>query len=402
MINPKKLFLLVLLAVSSTTAVLAQKLTADIPAAYKNDTTYAFLDSTFGHRIPASIRVVGLGDVAYTAAEPVDFSKHMIQYLVEKKGFRTILLPRNNWGMRRLNHYLTSNAASNADIEVMLVKEVTKNTIHNTREFAALLGWIKVYNLRHVNDPVILKGMNFFPPPTIIYLMSRYIMPHDSLRGIEMMKGWSTKLRNDTFALAQVQQWAADKAAIHARQPWYQELTDDLENIGNCKKWMLNENMYNGQVFFDSCMARQAVAATADEKKTIIWGDNEMISRIKLHKQQEGKNFGLLLTDMQTPFYSILTDFSGKANIHLISENKFGPAERSAGKASAAYLLKLKYPDNGGILFPDDFTRLQVPPLFNIIDIYGQDVTYSTSDPIKPFDALVLFTSLTPTSFLNQ
>lgn len=342
--------------------------------------------------IPDNVKAVAIGDVSYTAAESVLFSTRLIQYLVREKGFRTIMIARNDWGLRKLNDYLTSPAVASPQEETRMLSEILNNTVHNTTQFAALFRWMKAYNQRHPDDTVTFSGMNFLPPPTIIYLMARYVMPEDSAAGIAMMKRWSPKVRNDTNALAVISNWAV---ANHNAA-----LIKDIQTIRSCIRYMLNDGISNRDVFFDSCMAQQVKQAVAAQHKVIVWGDNEMMARGIVRKQQHNKNFGLLLAEMKVPAYTILSGFSGQASIKNIDGDKFVPAIVNADHSTLLTQYGPKDHAHPGIVFADAIQADMLPSL-QLLDIYGQPVVFSTQPGVLPFDAIVLFKDVSSTTFLK-
>lgn len=100
--------------------------------------------------------VVGFGEAAHSSHEFFTLKHRVFRHLVEHKGFRTFSLEAPWSTGLRLNEYLLYGTGDPRRI----MSEDFQDTylLWHTREYLALLRWMRAYNVAHPGDPVLFHG----------------------------------------------------------------------------------------------------------------------------------------------------------------------------------------------------------------------------------------------------
>ncbi|GAA3979579.1 hypothetical protein GCM10023085_72360 [Actinomadura viridis] len=143
-------------------------------------------------RMIKGAEVVGLGEATHNSHEFFTMKHRVFRYLVKKKGFRTFAL-EVGWGSGlRLNDYVLHGKG---DLRRIMREEFRDDYIlWNSREYLALLRWMRAYNQRH-RDKLHFIGDDSVYPHRLLFqdvfgyvrqqrpaLLPRFVRLYDGLR----------------------------------------------------------------------------------------------------------------------------------------------------------------------------------------------------------------------------
>lgn len=373
-----------------------------LPSLSLDTLSFAGFNRVFSGEITDDTKVVGLGAPAHTLSESVQVNSKLIQYLVIEKGFKTIVLPMDNWELNMLNAYLTNGKAiSNIDIN-HITKQTFSQNVYYTEETLTLLKWIKGYNNAHKDKPVQFSGMSFMSPPSPDYILAKYVIPNDSLAGVQIAKKRGES-QNDSIAYHDISAWFHQKNNVLKTQLPAQEYIDIEMIAGNLdylKKWNTKSDTVNKLSYFDHCLYLTSMKLLATNKKLIIYGDNKMIAKSLMKTNIIWKNLGTLLEEgIGKWYYVVLSDFYNKADFYAIDSKvgKMKIIQRLPNKTSTAYTLHKKYNINGGIALSKNLKNFKIPIYMDIYDLFEATQINGIIQPgIPAFDALVIFKNENP------
>ncbi len=362
---------------------------------------FTFLKSTsarwasiFDEQITGSIRFVGLGEFPHGGNETIQFKTKMIQYLVEQKGYRELLLEYPNILISPLAEYLVNSKSINIDSVVYLAKSTFGRTFLGNASFYDLLIWIKEYNLSHLGDEINLRGIDIegaseaFPEYFVTSIMSLM----DASDASKLRSEWKS-IPKDSVVAVQTQWFRKNQELIkmRAEKGFFDKLNYDVK----CAEYKLTHeafqrtNVYRASAFRDSVMAANVVVK--DNAKAIIWAHNlhvttsdNVVSMGNYLKKIAGKQY-----------YTILTDFSNQSTVWSISNtgDLFKKTYASNIKTVANRMLKKDNVDQEIIFFEDIKNK---HPKVNCIERTGNQYIFGKG---RPFDCLVVLRDVTPFIF---
>jgi erythromycin esterase-like protein len=407
----KKAIILIIILYSSIPSVTAQVNQVPVeplPSLSLDTLSFVGFNKVFSGNITDDTKVVGLGAPAYTLSESVQLNSKLIQYLVTEKGFKTIVLPMDNWELNALNAYLTNGKAiNNTDIND-ITKQTFSQNVYYTEETLTLLKWVKGYNNTHKDVPVQFSGMSFINPPSPDYILAKYVIPVDSLAGVQIAKSRGES-QSDSVAYHDILTWFYQKNNVLKKQltaHGYSDVEMIVDNLGYLKKWNTKPDTVNKLWYFDHCLYLTTMKLLTTNKKLLIFGDNKMITRSLMRTDVTWKNLGTFLDEgMGKSYYVILSDFYNKADFYAIDSKvgKMKIIQRLPNKTSTAYMLHEKYNINGGIALSSNLKKLKIPTYMNIYDLSESTQINGIIQPnIPAFDALIIFSNENPVKPLRR
>jgi len=357
------------------------------------ESTSGWLGSVFDEQITGSIRFVGLGEFSHGGNETIQFKSKMIQYLVERKGYRELLLEYPNIVISPLAEYLVNNKSINIDSVVSLAKSAFGRTFLGNTSFYDLLVWIKEYNLSHQGDEISLRGIDIeaasgaFPD----YFMTSVISFMDPSDASKLRSAWKS-IHKDSVVVEQMHWFRKNQELIkmHVDKGTFDKLSYNVK----CAEYKLihealqKTNVYRASAFRDSVMAANVVVKNT---KAIIWAHN-----LHITTSDNVVSMGnYLKTIARKQYYTILTDFSDQATVWSISNTGelFKRTYVSHVKTVANKILK-NYNVDQEIILIDDIKDKH--PKVNCIERTGNQYFFGKG---RPFDCLVVLKEVTPFVF---
>jgi erythromycin esterase-like protein len=346
---------------------------------------------------------VGVGTVSHGGYEPIAFQSKMIQYLVEKKGFKEILFELPDIELLALNSYLTDNSKNDIQTLALLLSKLIVPFPVET--FYYLFSWIKNYNLAHPESMVHINGIDLprsTPNAIINNILYNYLLPYDNEEAQRLIYKWASNpiASSDSIKVADIASWFTmnqKKIQEKLSPKEYNQLLFTVNTLKSNIIFLSLISQGNVQFYRDSIMA-QNVCYWANHAKTIIWANNGHIFR--------GGDFSVmgayLYQHYQKAYYTILTDFSKSATIFVYPKkvDTFLPINDTSlykkyypNVSSVASKMALNYGITQGIFFYDDLDIPKVGVRFSIFDAFGLQMH---ADKFNAFDALVVFDTITP------
>ena len=353
-----------------------------------------WLASVFDKQITDSIRFVGLGEFSHGGNETIQFKSKMFQYLVERKGYRELLLEYPNIVVSPLAEYLVNNKSISIDSVVSLAKSAFGRTFLGNASFYDLLVWIKKYNLSHQGDEVNLRGIDIEGASGAFseYFMTSVVSFMDLSDASKLRTAWKS-IRDDSVILVQTQWFLKNQELIKVRVD--KRTFDKLNYNVKCAEYKLIHealqkiDVYKASAFRDSVMAANVVVK--DSTKAIIWAHN-----LHITTSDNVVSMGnYLKTIVRKQYYTILTDFSDQATVWSISNTGelFKKTYASNVKTVANKILK-KYNVDQEIILIEDIKDKH--PKVNSIERTGDQYVFGKG---RPFDCLVVLREVTPFIF---
>ncbi|RZM22824.1 MAG: hypothetical protein EOO88_28205 [Pedobacter sp.] len=370
----------------------------------------AYLSSVFDRTIPDDIQVLALGEVSHGGYEPIAFKANMVKYLVEKKGYRRILLEWADVGMMRaLRHYLNDPKASDPAFIAKWVKDF-QSVEAVSDVFPDLLNWIKQFNDRNPKDKVALMGFELGKEISVINLIVyKYLIPFDHKESQKWIYELSSDI-SDTEKIELLNKWfISNEAALKMKliEPdfWWLKyyIRNAVDGIGHLIRVSktLVEKTDAANLFRDSVLAEN-VKYLSRGVKTIVSAHNGHVIRGQV------KYMGNYLNQyFKDKYYVIATDYSKQALVDINNQDsttkhkqryirKTFPQTPSA----AANRLNEKYGLSEAILFYQDIIDRKIGQDINAIDANGHHLYMPEYQ--KNVDALVIFSHIYPSGKLKS
>lgn len=368
------------------------------------DSGSAWVQSVFNKSISNDIQVVGLGEVSHGGYEPLALKARMVQYLIENRGYRNILLEFPDIvSIRAVRQYLLNNNIRELSVADSLAN-VTAAGLLNTQEvFSHLFRWIKIYNLAHPRGMVKVTGFDLSMDAGFRnFFLYNYIVPFDHNNAQRLLYHWQNNQVTDASKIASVNAWFnANKSRLRKemKKDAFDELQYHLQNEAHSMQYEALKteasagNDMGVNKYRDSIMADNVIHL-AGSQKTIIWAHNGHISTTagymgKYLKHRYGSRYFILLTD-----------FSNEADVNVVTHEKAAPGSRmireqhfTAERTTIASNLLMNYGIPGGIFFNQYLPDRKIYDKLNLIDVYGQQLMMSSN---QAFDVLVIFNNITP------
>jgi hypothetical protein len=366
------------------------------------DSGTAWVERVFNNSTGDEVQIVGLGEVSHGGYEPLALKAKMIQYLVEKRGYRNILLELPDIeNIRPVRQYLLNNNSRELSVADSLAKMATSGLLNAREVFTQLFRWLKLYNMAHPQEMVKVAGFDLSADEGFkFFFLYNYIIPFDHRYAQRLLHHWENIKVSDSSKIASINTWFnANKSKLVKEMSTdeFEELQYHLQNEtashihGVYKTGISDEpdNMYR-----DSVMAGNVIRL-AGSQKTIVWAHNGHISI------PDGFMGTYLRKRYKSRYFILLTDFSTEANVYVVTgENTVYGANRmireqhfAAGRTTVSYNLLKNYGISSGIFFSQYLPVSKVYNDLNIIDMAGKQVTMSAD---HAFDVLVIFNSIHP------
>lgn len=358
------------------------------------DSNTTWTGKVFNDSINDSVRIVGLGEFTHGGEETTLFKAKMIQYLVKEKGYRQLLLEYPDVILRPIDDFLQRSDLTSLDSMRVIIQKTFARTLLDNRSFCDLIIWLKKYNLEHPDHMVSVYGFDISGAATAFagYFMNTFLIPADPSGAEEILSRWNVGPK-DSIAATELKWFHNHQSDIKQRLSGsrYRVLVYDVKaaesELMRCA--LEKTNYYKASAFRDSSMMTNILSL--NDKKTILWAHN-----IHITTASEAVSLGnYLKAAVGKYYYSILTDFAREAMTWCISaDGKLSRKTFTANNKTAAYKLRKKQGEANRVVF---FTGLKSgQTLINNVDRGGNQFVIGKG---RPFDALVIFDTVTPFSF---
>lgn len=360
-----------------------------------------FMKATFDSDINNQTEIVGVGGIGFQSAmQPSNFTFNFIKYLIEKKGFQTLLLDLPDYQLREINAFLKNAKLGSSENIVDSIVNIHPiydlGVVLSTTEFKRLIKYLKERNLQKPHSAVSIGGFGIGIPP-VGYLIAKYTLETDS--------GFTVKMNEK---IINKQMGEGEGAKFGDFVSWYYTRKDYLENkLSDLDFRQLTIDIENMEIFTQLTMLneRQSFISYRDSsaanhiinhfgKKSILLSRNMQIAKhISNPASEEAvKTLGRYLANtFQNNYYALLTDFSD----HMIftSTNGSEESELQALPKSTANVLNTRFGVNQGIILSAEFGREDFPLILNNI-IANKNINEELLSPITgtnlSFDALLI------------
>lgn len=173
-----------------------------------------------------SAHLVGLGEASHGNHEFQTMKHRLLQYLVEKKGFRAFILESNMANCLPIQDFVINGAG---DVRKAVAGQIRFTVV--TDEVVAMAQWMRAWNQSHADpaDKVWYMGMDMNDARQCFPAIQAYVQALDAALSAQM-DGWFTEYRTRTATLdmeAYAQLPAADRARIRGQ---LQQAYDALES----------------------------------------------------------------------------------------------------------------------------------------------------------------------------
>ncbi|MBS0028141.1 hypothetical protein ACTJJ0_06240 [Chitinophaga sp. 22321] len=354
-------------------------------------------------KIPAQVKVVGIGNVAPLAKESTDLNMAIACFLISQQKFRQVVLFENDWILRPVSEYLSDKRAFDSTTIDSLVKISMANSTSRTASFSSFIIWLKKYNLAHPDAPVELSGI---APDNIVqptYFLATYIFPTDRANGLRLSKKWGNNIHDIESPFKDI----AD---------WYQQIKKNTTLFNKYKKLLLrcaedidhNDVIRQGILVEATPMLAYNLKAQAmlkwmlkkSDKRTIFYANNEEIAKSGyLINGSLFKPLSLLLHEqLKDKYYTCLTDFADASAFTLIDPNA-GPTLATILPSAQTTDLFRKKPT---FFMREDSTNIKHYQPRTILPMIGMERKIVPDNNIPPTDALLIVKSLSSVSILKR
>ena len=310
-------------------------------------------DKTFATSKIQHAKLVGIGDLGIFAKESKKANAYLATYLMNKKGFRNIVLKIDDWTLRPLNALLKSPSALKPGELDSVIKAIfrTDFQFRNT-EFKSLLEWIKTYNVTHPKDLINIygAGADHKIPPS--YFLTTYMYRIDPVEARKISIKWSEQSVSDSLAYAEIEKWIG---LIKLSKPPLstKKIADSCENDLLHNNYVMTYNSIGQKISFNVIERRTSYIAdqilNKKEKKSIFYASNTEVVRSLLEatlvENNKIQSIGKLLGDnLKENYFVIVTDFINKANLTVINPaNSIAKIVTFDGREPIRQLNKQKY-----------------------------------------------------------
>ncbi|WP_270087406.1 erythromycin esterase family protein [Sphingobacterium sp. SYP-B4668] len=351
--------------------------------------------------------LVGVGDVGEFANEPKALTRDLVIYLVEKKGYRNILLHMDDWTIRPLNAFLQSQSDSDVSVMESWVRKTFSRAIYRNREFEKIFVWLKDYNIANPSKKVNVYGVapSISIPPS--YFLSQYIFEIDSKAGERLSKKWTDSPVPDSIAFSDIKSWVNDQLQLNIS-----DLNKELLNM--CIKDLdFNDHLPNRRTIDQQLPLSQYIDYVSfvsrcifDKlaQKSIYISSNADIlnadiqSSLVIGGHARPTVGHMLHHKLKNKYFNIITDFADSSALPLVEYKtmefntvKFG----SSDKARELFLKKRFFDAKYDVKLLKGYT----PSILAIAKEVPAPIPVSQERPM--FDLLFIFRQLTSTYFFN-
>jgi erythromycin esterase-like protein len=354
-----------------------------------------YIKKHFETAIGDSVKLVALGEVSHGGYEPMAFKAHMVKFLVEKKGFRKLLIEGPDQDISKMRNYLNSREALDTSFINKWVKDRDLNE-SSSAVYRELFYLLKAYNLIHEKDPVEVAGFDIGINERFLnFILYRYIIPYNQQEAQKFiqMSGTARPVNEQIGYLAN---WFnLNRKSLEGKlgKPEFDWLSSYIRTAVNSLEYEVRRGdnsvsaIITANLFRDSVLSEN-VQYLAKNVKSIVWTHNA-------HAVAAGfKNMGNLLRERYgNSYYIIATDFPKVASVDIL-DNKSSKVQRSftADPSSAARKLLEKYNISEGIFSRKELKDMGINGNTNVIDAYGLQFVITATENI--IDALVVFSNI--------
>lgn len=351
------------------------------------DSSSEWLQRAFDNKIPDSVQLIGLGEFTHGGHEVFQVKAKMVQFLVEKKGVRTVLFEYPNAALSVVNFYLQERRLRGEDTLRWICLRQFGNSIMD-HSLLDLVVWMKQYNLGHPDNMVALKGVDILGASGSFANYFRYnlFLLLDSATQKTLENKWNT-VSIDSITRELIAWHNDHKDIVRARLSIYYD--DFLFNVKNAEADIAWRG--SNYPFLQSLSQRDSVVVDNIKvlcpKKAVFWAHNAHVATSSYFINAGSR----LKKELNNRYYVIATDFSEKATILVPSghEKNFLPH-----KQGLAHRLRRSTNASNGIVLYDSLPRAMIRrPRISAIGIEGLYLSFESENG---FDALIVLGTVTP------
>lgn len=356
------------------------------------DSNTIWAEQALASHMTDKVQYVSLGEVSHGGHELTLLKSKLVQYLVEKKGFRNFLFEYPNSQLAVLNYYLRQSNRTSLDTVAMLTRDAFSGLVQD-KEISKLFVWIKKFNLMHKDDLIDLKGFDISGEASAFanYFMHNFSSLLDTGLKKSIDLKWNLVSR-DSITREILNWFHQNKALIEKKSSWY--YPEFLYTVQNATNKIRHDsiqkiNFYQASAFRDSIMADNIVELSKTGK-SFIWTHN-------LHAST-GSNIvsmgNYLKKQIGDKYYAIMTDFISSATVKIVQNDKIIERQIGAGKKTTGTFIYKKTKSSSGIVFYKNLIDVKTPICVSSIDRVGNYQQLERRG--KTFDALIFLDNITP------
>ncbi len=362
-------------------------------------TNTQWLDDYFGKKITDSVQIVGLGEVSHGGIEPMDFQVKMIQYLVEKKGFRNVCIEHADFQpFSAIRNYLNNNNLKDSTIEKFTIESNFTSALK--KKFSNLFFWLKAYNINHPQNKVQVAGFDLDRSTHIIdFVLNNYvtpISPSDGAANAKLFENLPNELKFQKISTwLKANQKLIEKKFPPADVKWLKFHLSSFEygiKETSMKDGDFKEINNDSSSRYRDSMMFENVRYFAKSQKTVLIAHNAHLT--KSDDLRMGKRLDQYYHQR---YYLVLTDFSKTANIEVEQENGSMPYVTKSftpDETTVAFEIMQKFGIVSGIFQHTEMSKLRLLTRTNNIDAKG--ISFTSIARKNAFDSLVIFENITP------
>jgi len=354
-----------------------------------------------GNKIPDNVKLVGLGDAAALAHEPVRFNTTLAAFLIRKKGFRNFLIMDDNWMVRPLHSYLSGTRSFDSTVIDSLVLHTIGNFQYKTTGFRTFLYWLKKYNLLHQDKMVSLRGIGAARAIPVSYFMITYIYPLDKRNGTSLSTKWGVPNYPDSLAVKDVKAWykgiIRNKAFVNKNKALLAACAEDLAYYDATSRRAKQTNVTQYMDLTVNIIGNQILQQVS--QRSILYTSNDFIAKSNMRLDYiPGRPVvsytGMYLhQQLKEGYFACLTGFSDTARLRLVNRQT---ATIEDSIFVAPQQEKMLYQKKDRFFIPEDSLVLKQYLPAELPAFTKDAITIFPDTTVRPLDALFLFRNLTP------
>jgi len=409
------------------------------------DTSLAPIETAFNGKLDA-VKVVGLGEATHGDKTTFAFNFNMVKYLVAQRGFRILLIEAPNSVLVPLNNFIQNDSDyTQASIDTLVIRTIPVGA-YRDRQTAALLKWLKDYNLGHPAQKVQLLGMSLDVKPNT-QLLNDYIKRYDPQSAHVITTKWENKNYKSMNKWNDVFNWQDEHTQLIATldDTTKKKLLYDFNNSKQTLEFYLDvdyqfikQNKDGSNIIFvhgqqdtvpadnfyvklrnnpaykingpknrtmqlsairDSLMAVYVVQGAGNEK-AIVWAHNDHVMK------PETADTYLLMGDhlnsmLGKQYYTIITNYSQGGSIRAFGKSMtIKKAQNPMDGQTVVKILNKKFDYGSGIAFSADLSTISK---YNaVMNTAGLEGTFGLETvPWSSFDALAIVGALQPRDLIQ-
>lgn len=360
-----------------------------------------YIKKHFETAIGDSVKVVALGEVSHGGYEPIAFKAHMVKYLVEKKGYRKLLIEGPDQDISKMRNYLNSGEPQDTLFINKWVKDRDLNE-PSSEVYRKLFYWLKTYNLNQEKDPVEVAGFDIgINGHFLNFILYRYIIPYNQQEAQKFiqMSGSGRTFNEQIGFLGNWFNLNQKDLKAKVAKPDFDWLSYYVRTAVNSLEYGVRRGdnsvaeISSANLFRDSLLSEN-VRFLANDVRSIVWTHNaHAVAAVY-------RNMGNLLRERYgNAYYIIATDYPKFASVDIMDNKsnvagKFSTMLKSftADPSSAARKVLERYHISEGIFSRKELKRMGINGDTNAIDAYGQQFVITATE--NGIDALVIFPNI--------